>query len=65
MPNILCKKIFLPKIHLGLTLNPSWSNLKWGLFMNSTVLYRTLLCNGPVSGCCKIELGSTYLLWDT
>ena len=29
MPNILCKKIFSPKICWGSTLNPSWSNSKW------------------------------------
>ena len=42
MPNILCEKIFLPKIHWGSTLNPFWSNFKWVLLINLTVF--TIRC---------------------
>ena len=37
MTAILCEKLFWPKIRRGSTLNPSWNNVKWILFVNYTV----------------------------
>ena len=37
LPNILWTKLFQPKIRWSWTLNSSWNNLKWVLFMNNTV----------------------------
>ena len=44
------------------TLN-SCSNLKWVLFRNHMVLPYAV-CNSCESGCCQIELGSSYLLCE-
>ena len=44
MPNILCEKYFnqTSVIRWDSTLKPSWSNLKWVLFMNYRTLYATV-----------------------
>ena len=34
----LCEKLFKPKIRRCSTLNPSWNNVKWILFVNYTVI---------------------------